>query len=90
MWRKGERVADKIAKEIERPVGMDTADLVQHLKAIGNAIIDDAEHIAIDTNRLCMVRVEAEIAPCQRTTMVTYTLERTADPRFQKQSEPTE
>ena len=61
---------------------MDMNDLVAHLKAIGSAIIDDANHLTVDTNRLRMVRVEAEIAPCEEITTVTYTLERAADPRL--------
>lgn len=75
-------MSDKVSRNVERPVSMDRDALATHLKAIGNAIIDDAEHLAIDTNRLRMVRVEAEIAPCEQITTVTYTLERTADPRI--------
>ena len=55
--------------------------LVDHLKQIGKAIIEDAEHLTVDTQNLCKVRVEAEIAPCERVSTVTYTLERIADPR---------
>lgn len=61
-------------------MGMDA--LVAHLKAIGGAIIDDADHLSVDTNRLRKIRVEAEIAPCEQITTVTYTLERIADPRI--------
>lgn len=82
-------MADKIVKEIERPVSMDTNALVDHLKAIGNAIVDDAEHLAVDTNRLRMVRVEAEIAPGEQITTVVYTLERTADPRLPRRAKAT-
>ena len=74
---------DKVSRNVERPVSMDMNDLVAHLKAIGSAIIDDADHLAVDTNSLRMVRVEAEIAPCEEITTVTYTLERAADPRIQ-------
>ena len=73
---------DKVSRNVERPVTMDMDALVAHLKAIGGAIIVDADHLAVDTNRLRMVRVEAEIAPCEEITTVTYTLERTADPRL--------
>lgn len=76
------QLEDKVSRFVERPMNMDMNDLVAHLKAIGSAIIDDADHLAIDTNRLRMVRVEAEIAPCEQITTVTYTLERTADPRI--------
>ena len=87
MGRKGERVADKISKAIERPISMNNDALADHLKAIGEVIIDDAKHLSVDTNRLRMVCIEAEIAPCEQITTLTYTLERTADPRFQKQTE---
>lgn len=70
--------------EVERPINMSRDDLVSHLKAIGRAIIDDADHLDIDTDRLRMLRLEAEIAPCEQITTVTYKLERTADPRFER------
>lgn len=73
---------DKVSRNVERPVAMDIDALASHLKAIGNAISDDADHLAVDTHRLRMVRIEAEIAPCDEVTTVTYTLERTADPRL--------
>ena len=76
------KLSDKVSRNVERPVDMDMDALVAHLKAIGKAIIDDADHLAVDTNRLQMVRVEAEIAPCEQITTVTYTLKRTADPRI--------
>lgn len=76
------KLEDKISRNVERPVTMDMDALVAHLKAIGGAIIDDADHLAVDTNRLRMVRIEAEIAPCEGLTTVTYTLERVADPRL--------
>lgn len=72
---------DKVSKAVERPIFMNNDALAEHLKAIGKAVIDDAEHLTVNTNRLRMVRVEAEIAPCEQITTVTYTLERTADPR---------
>lgn len=76
------QLEDKVSRFVERPVAMDINALVAHLKAIGGAIIDDADHLTVDTNRLYKVRVEAEIAPCEEVTAVTYTLERMADPRF--------
>lgn len=76
------KLEDKVSRNVERPMAMDINTLVAHLKAIGGAIIDDADHLTVDTNRLYKVRVEAEIAPCDEATTVTYTLERTADPRL--------
>lgn len=76
------KLSDMISRDVERPCAMNVCDLVEHLKAIGNAISDDADHLAVDTHRLRMVRIEAEIAPCDEVTTVTYTLERTADPRL--------
>lgn len=76
------KLEDKVSRFVERPVTMDMNALVAHLKAIGSAIIDDADHLAVDTNRLRMVRVEAEIAPGEGLTAVTYTLERIADARI--------
>ena len=76
------KLEDKVSRAVERPISMNNDALAEHLKAIGKAVIDDAEHLAVDTNRLRMVRVEAEIAPCEQITTVTYTLERAADPRI--------
>lgn len=83
-------MSDKVSRNVERPVNMDMDALAAHLKAIGKAIIDDAEHLAVDTNRLRMVRVEAEIAPWEQITTVVYTLERTADPRLPRRTKATE
>ena len=60
---------------------MNNDAFVEHLKQIGKAIIEDAEHLTVDTQNLRLVRVEAEIAPCEQVTTIKYTLERIADPR---------
>lgn len=70
--------------EVKRPKNMSKDDLARHLKAIGKAIIDDADQISIDTDRLRMLVIKAEIAPLEQVTTVTYTLERAADPRFER------
>lgn len=70
--------------EVKRPENISKDDLASHLKAIGKAIIDDADQISIDTDRLRMLVIKAEIAPLEQVTTVTYTLERAADPRFER------
>lgn len=69
---------------VKRSKSLSNDDLAKHLKAIGKAIIDDADQIFIDTDRLRMLVIKAEIAPLEQVTTVTYTLERTADPRFER------
>jgi hypothetical protein len=68
-------------RQVERPVVLDEDALIKHLKAIGKAIIDDADHLTIDSHNLRLVHIDADIAPLEQVTTVRYTLERIADPR---------
>lgn len=63
---------------VNRDASMDTQQLINHLKAIGQAIIDDAEKIAFDASDLASVGIDAYIAPCTRFTTVEYRLRRIA------------
>lgn len=58
--------------------------LVEHIKAVGQAIIDDADKIAFDACDLTSIAIRATIEPCESFTTVTYRLERIADPRVGK------
>lgn len=60
---------------------MTTQQLVDHVKAIGQAIIDDAEKIAFDADDLSLIGISAIIAPHESVTTVKYQLNRIADPR---------
>ena len=61
---------------------MTTQQLVEHIKAVGQAIIDDADKIAFDAHDLASIVIRAVIAPSEEVTTVTYRLERLADPRI--------
>lgn len=66
---------------------MTTQQLVEHIKAVGQAIIDDADKIAFDANDLFSICISAEIEPCSQVTTVNYHLERLADPRIGKDND---
>lgn len=65
---------------------MTTQQLVEHVKAVGQAIIDDADKIAFDAHDLFSICISAEIAASQVTT-VNYQLERLAAPRVGKDND---
>lgn len=64
-----------------------TQRLVEHVKAVGQAIIDDADKIAFDACDLSSIVIRAIIEPCEGVTTVTYRLERLADPRIGKDND---
>lgn len=66
--------------EVQRAKTLTAEQLIEHIKAVGKAIIDDAESVAIDTSKLRSITIEAEIAPMEQVTTITY--RRTADPRM--------
>lgn len=66
---------------------MTTQQLVEHIKAVGQAIIDDADKIAFDAHDLFSICISAEIAACSQVTTVKYQLERLADPRIGKDND---
>lgn len=61
--------------------------LVEHIKAVGQAIIDDADKIAFDAHDLISIGISAEIEACAQFTKVNYQLERLADPRIGKDND---
>ena len=71
--------------EIQREKCMTTQQLADHVRAVGQAIIDDADKIAFDTFDLASIVIRAFIEPSVGFTTVTYRLSRTADPRRKEQ-----
>lgn len=57
-------------------------DLIAHIKAIGQKIIDDAEEIAPNPNGTSFMEIRAIIAPTTAVTQVEYKIKRYADPRI--------
>ena len=66
---------------------MTTQRLVEHIKAVGQAIIDDADKIAFDAHDLISIGISAEIEPYTQVTTVGYRLRRRADPRIGKDND---
>ena len=75
-------MSEKITTNVARPSRLNNGTLADHIKAVGDAISNDAKSILIDVAHLRRVQIEAEIAPMEEVTTVTYTLERLADPRI--------
>ena len=71
--------------EVKRTQCLNTMDIRNHLKAIGQAIIDDADEIALDACKLRGISICAEIRPLECATMVNYKFDRIADPRFKNE-----
>ncbi|MBR3000384.1 MAG: hypothetical protein IKF39_05230 [Oscillospiraceae bacterium] len=71
-------------KEIERKLWLSKEDLVEHLKCIGQTIIDDAEAIGAKPQRTCYIAISAAINPETEMTKIDYRIERLADPRIEK------
>ena len=59
-------------------------EIVDQLKAIGQAIITDAEHIAIDPNDAYGIHIMADIYPTEKIT-IKYVINRYANPQKQKE-----
>lgn len=70
--------------KIQREKFLTTQQLVEHVKAVGQAIIDDADKIAFDATDLSSIVIRAYINPNEEVTTVTYRMERYADPRISR------
>ncbi|MBR2680657.1 MAG: hypothetical protein IKE23_07880 [Exiguobacterium sp.] len=73
--------------KIERDPYMTHDMLVEHIKCIGQAIIDDAESIALNTKRIISIEISALISPGDRFTKINYDIDRYADPRIAEKKE---
>ena len=62
-------------------------DLIEHIKKIGQAIIDDAERIAPETKVTKEIEISAKIRPNDLVTTIHYDIERIADPRLNRSAE---
>lgn len=72
---------DEKKTEVSRNRTLTTEQLIEHIKAVGQAIVDDAERISIDTKNIMSISIKAEIAPLEQVTAIEYTYNRMADPR---------
>ena len=66
---------------VKRNAMLSRDDLIAHLKAVGQRIIDDAEQLTIEPKRTCSIEIRATIEPLDSVTHVEYCIDRIADPR---------
>ena len=64
---------------VERPMAMNSEKLTAHIKAIGQAIIDEADHLGADPYK-SYIEFNATIQPGKAITAVKVTYEVFADP----------
>ena len=78
----------RIINSIERDYFLTSPEAVSsHVKAVGEAIIKDAEDIRLEPSNIASIKISAEIAPCTNITCVRYEIERRADPRIPERYE---
>ena len=65
---------------VDRKVALTKDDLTEHIKAIGQAIIDEAEHLGADPHKM-YIEFTATVQPGEAVTTVKVTYEVYADPR---------
>ena len=81
-------MTSKMESSIQRNYFLSSTEAVStHLKAVGDAIIKDAEQIRLEPSNITSIKISAEIAPCTQITYVTYEIERIADPRIPERFE---
>lgn len=78
------KLSDTVRSEshVKRKPTLTREDLIAHLKAVGQRIMDDAEGLNIDPRHTFSVEIKAKIAPMDAVTHVEYYIDRTADPRL--------
>ena len=82
------RMISKMARNIQRNYYLISPEEVSaHLKAVGDAIIKDAEQIRLEPSNITSIKISAEIAPCTELTYITYEIDRRADPRIPERYE---
>lgn len=78
----------EITNSVERDYFLTSPEVVSsHVKAVGEAIIKDAEDIRLEPSNIASIKISAEIAPCTNITYVRYEIERRADPRIHKRGD---
>lgn len=76
-------MSKEITNSVKRDYFSSSPEAVsEHLKAVGEAIIKDAEQICLEPSNITSIKISAEIAPCTELTYITYEIDRRADPRI--------
>lgn len=66
---------------VDRKVALTKEDLTEHIRKIGQAIIDEAEHLGADSNKM-YIEFSATVQPGEAVTTVKVSYEVYADPRI--------
>lgn len=81
-------MSKEITNSVKRDYFLSSPEAVSsHLKAVGEAIIKDAEQICLEPSNITSIKISAEIAPCTELTYITYEIDRRADPRIPERYE---
>ena len=76
-----------IKTEIPRDMFMTPEKLAEHVRCVGQAIIDDAQSVATQCTHVRFIDITATVSPGTEITTVRYEIERYADPRITKRKE---
>lgn len=74
--------AKRATSDVKRNAMLGRDDLIAHLKAVGQRIIDDAGQLNIDPKHTCSIEIRATIEPLDSVTHVEYYIDCVADPRL--------
>lgn len=74
-------MVEKKTTTIPRQKSLPREDLARHLRAIGQAIINDADNVS-GISHASHIGIVARIAPMQEVTKIRYTIERIGEPGF--------
>lgn len=66
---------------VDRKVGLTKEDLTEHIRKIGQAIIDEAEHLGVDPHKK-YIEFSATVQPGEAITTIKVAYEVYADPRI--------
>lgn len=69
---------------ISKPQLKTAEDLKEHIKAVGQSIINDVDRLNIDPYLIRRIEIRADIEPIIEVTTVNWEIERIADPRVAK------
>lgn len=67
---------------VDRKVALTKEDLTEHIRKIGQAIIDEAEHLSEDPHKKRYIEFSATVQPGAAVTTVKIAYEVYADPRI--------
>ena len=82
-------MSEKKETKVRRPYCLTDEDLKAHFLCVADAIKKDADALSKDANRTRSIEISASIEPMTEVTIVTYSIERNADPRIKREDNGT-